>query len=75
MCQFSQERIQGRSPRDVGGLVMIRFCSNPECGRGFISLTKPPQDLCPTCRQDMAPLSRLVGGKLREEPKRKKGRA
>ncbi len=55
---------------------MIRFCSNPACGRGFISLRKPPDTLCPTCRAEMVPLSRLVGGQPQEpEPKGKKARA
>lgn len=51
---------------------MIRFCSNPECGRGFISLVQAKTSeelLCPTCHNRMEPLSRLVGGK--EQAKRK----
>lgn len=51
---------------------MIRFCANPDCGRGFVSLRKPPDEMCPTCRADMKPLSVLVGGKPRKpHPKRK----
>jgi hypothetical protein len=51
---------------------VIRFCSNPECGRGFISLVQAKTSeelLCPTCHNRMEPLSRLVGGK--EQAKRK----
>jgi hypothetical protein len=53
---------------------MTRFCTNPDCGRGFVD-AKParpgvtPPTLCPTCRAKLgrAPLSRLVGGKMPAE--------
>jgi hypothetical protein len=56
---------------------VIRFCSNPDCGRSFVSLRKPPQDLCPTCRHHIGddPLSRLVGGETREEVERRERQA
>jgi hypothetical protein len=48
---------------------VIRFCTNPDCGRGFIT-DKNDEDLCPTCRQKIPVLSRLVGGQPRKaEPK------
>ncbi len=54
---------------------MTRFCSNPACGRGFVTWTKPPQVLCPTCRHSMPVLSRLVGGKPRKAQPEKGKRA
>jgi hypothetical protein len=50
-------------------VALTRFCSNPSCRRGFVSLLKGKPELpmlCPTCRRDMAPLSRLVGGRERK---------
>jgi len=49
---------------------MIRFCRNPECGRGFVDIARKkgeqPPMLCATCRRGGKPLSRLVGGQPRE---------
>ena len=48
---------------------MIYFCRNPECGRGFVDVSRKPgkEQLCATCRRHIAPLSRLVGGRPRAE--------
>lgn len=54
---------------------MIRFCMNPSCGRGFVDVRRKrgeePPMLCATCRRGCRPLSRLVGGRTREEAERK----
>lgn len=55
---------------------MIRFCQNPACARGFVDVVRrkrgdvPPM-LCATCRRGGKPLSRLVGGRTRDEAERK----
>lgn len=53
---------------------MIRFCH--ACQRGFVDAQRrrksdTPPLLCATCRRGGKPLSRLVGGKPREEAERK----
>lgn len=54
---------------------MIRFCQNTTCGRGFVDVARKRGEavplLCATCRRGGKPLSRLVGGKPREEAERK----
>lgn len=53
---------------------MIRFCH--ACNRGFVDAVRrrkgdTPPLLCATCRRGGKPLSRLVGGRTREEAERK----
>ena len=53
---------------------MIRFCH--ACQRGFVDVQRQrkgdaPPLLCVTCRRGGKPLSRLVGGRSREEAERK----
>lgn len=54
---------------------MIRFCQNTKCGRGFVDVARRKGEavplLCSTCRRGGKPLSRLVGGRTREEAERK----
>lgn len=54
---------------------MIRFCRNADCGRGFVDVTRKrgeePPLLCAQCRRGGKPLSRLVGGRSREEAERR----
>jgi hypothetical protein len=52
---------------------MIRFCR--VCGRGFVDVrrySKQDEPLCcAVCRRGGKPLSKLVGGRTREEAERK----
>lgn len=52
---------------------MIRQCH--VCGRGFADIWRPkgnpPPLTCAVCRRGGKPLSRLVGGRTREEAERK----
>ena len=55
---------------------MIRFCQNPACGRGFVDVARRKRGevapmLCATCRRGGKPLSRLVGGRSREEAEKR----
>jgi hypothetical protein len=52
---------------------VIRQCH--VCGRGFVDVYRPePHPIplaCATCRRGGKPLSRLVGGRTREEAERR----
>lgn len=53
---------------------MIRFCQNSACGRGFVDVARRAGEepkLCAQCRRGGKPLSRLVGGRSREEAERR----
>ena len=49
---------------------MIKVCE--ACHRGWVPRDgEPPWPKCPTCREGKRPLSRLVGGRPREEADRR----
>lgn len=55
---------------------MIRFCQNAACGRGFVDVARRKGAevpmLCAQCRRPGGkPLSKLVGGRSREEAERR----